>query len=258
MCSGAQEEGALRNCLGDINAAAERLGRLVSDPQAQECLGMLNRGVLRMLRLLQHRELIRRLTEGEALQPEGVVELGELCRRVCAESEGLLSHADIRLRVHTPEEEILVAGDEELLEYLLLLLLSNGAKASGEGGGVSLSLRVEGKTARIAILDGGRGPDCRALDLQRGEEHLLPDLRPQAGAGRGLALARRIAAFHGGGIVMKLSPRSGGGVVVSLPLREEPGAVQRGRIYLPESGYSRPLVELSELLPTHLFLEQPG
>lgn len=248
----AQEEGVLRSCLNDISASSELLGRLVEGERERECLGVLNRGTVRLLRLLQHRELARRLS-GDVPPPEGLVELGGLCRRLCEQSEPLLARAEVELLLQLPEQEARVLGDEELLEHLLLMLLSNGAKASGAGGAVCLSLRVEGDYARLSLGDGGRGLDLRALDLQRGEEDLLPDLNPVAGAGRGLALARRIAALHGGGLIVKLDPRRSGGVVLSLPLSAEKGELNRGRSYLPESGYERALVELSELLPAGLF-----
>lgn len=251
----AQRESYMRSCLGDITAAAQMLGRRISDEKGLEYLSALNRGAVRLLRALQQQELARRLQAEDAAVSLAHVDLVELCRRVCKESGELLAEIGIRVELHTELDALLTTGEEELLEHMLLTLISNGAKAAGEDGTVRIGLRLFENDALLTVGDRGERMDERALDVMGAEKNIVPDLRPEAGAGGGLALARQIAILHGGALVARFPLGGGTRVVVSLPIRTGEALGLEGP-RLPDSGYSRSLVELSDVLPARLFLPE--
>jgi signal transduction histidine kinase len=120
--------------------------------------------------------------------------------------------------------DLTVRGDREALKQVVMNLMSNAEKYSGEGAGTGREITVECRAAggfvRVDIADRGIGvPPGMAerifQEFVRGDDSLSA---PRSGTGLGLAIARGIARKHGGDVVY--SPRDGGGSVFSLLLPE--------------------------------------
>jgi signal transduction histidine kinase len=115
-----------------------------------------------------------------------------------------------------------VQADPDLLAELLENLLKNSLEAQPEGGFVQIDLNPAPEGLEIAVTNGG----CRlsAEDLARlGEPYFTTKTR---GTGLGLALCRRIAEAHGGGLRIAADHRQGRLTVsLTLPRRAEPGTI---------------------------------
>lgn len=117
-----------------------------------------------------------------------------------------------------------VTGSRGRLARVLGNLLDNAQRhATGE---VRVSLRREGATAVVEVADDGAGvPEG---DRERIFERFvrLDDARARddGGAGLGLAIARDVAAGHGGTLTVREAPEGGALFVLRLPL-----AVRDGR-----------------------------
>ena len=103
------------------------------------------------------------------------------------------------------------------------------------------------------MSDNGPLPDQRQLDalLSRSGPEEIP--RPGQGAGLGLSIARDIVALHGGSLLVEWG-QSSPILVVSLPTGPMDGrAVVRSPRVQTDGGLDPVLVELSDVLPAHLF-----
>ncbi|MDR1944094.1 MAG: HAMP domain-containing histidine kinase [Synergistaceae bacterium] len=120
-------------------------------------------------------------------------------------------------------ERTLVNGNREALRQVIMNMLSNAEKYSGDVLEISAVLRREGEWAILEIQDRGIGVEPRLAEkifqeFFRGDDSLSA---MRSGVGLGLSIARSVARRHGGDV--RYSPRAGGGSVFSLllPIYEE-------------------------------------
>ncbi|WP_165585315.1 hybrid sensor histidine kinase/response regulator [Roseococcus sp. SYP-B2431] len=108
--------------------------------------------------------------------------------------------------------EVRIHGDLHRLERALFQLLDNAVKASPPGGVVRLCWEPQGPHwTRFEVIDQGPGIPDEIL-AQLGTPFLQRDMshsRGWAGAGLGLALARRVAEAHGGELWLATLPEGG-------------------------------------------------
>jgi two-component system, OmpR family, sensor kinase len=119
----------------------------------------------------------------------------------------------------THEDIAATMGDREQLQHLLLNLLDNAVKYTGEGGLITLGLWNDRGWARIEITDNGPGIAEEDLPLIFDRFYRTQDARQaqRSGSGLGLAIVKSIAESHGGKI--EVFSRQGEGTTFRLWLR---------------------------------------
>lgn len=240
----------LRTQLAQMTAASQLLERGAFDEKSREYLAAMNQGICRMLRIVGRMELSDRLS-GEApgvkLEP---VDLGALTADLGARMEGLLERTKEKVKLTVKGPESLPArADAELIRQLLLELVANGAAAGTE---VTLTLKRDGDSAVFTVEDNGPGVSAEKLPFlfDSGAQE-LPDWRR---GGNGIAIARRIAALHGGRLVPACTPGRGLEMAVSIPLnRGGDGGLRCPAVKWDRGGFDEAVVGLSHLLPAGVF-----
>lgn len=237
----------LRVQLAQMTAASKLLEQCAWEPKSKGYLAAMNQGICRMLRIVGRMELCERLGgDASALSVEPT-DLGALTEELGMRMEGLLERAGVTLSVAGPEN-LSARVDEALVRQLLLELVANAAKA---GKRVKLTLKRDGDNAVFTVEDDGPGvPAEQASLLFDGGEEALP---PCCQWGSGIAIARRIAALHGGRLVPVCQAGRGLVVMVSLPLNQGEGDDLRNPGTWDRGGFDEAVVGLSHLLPAGVF-----
>lgn len=242
----------LRGQVNDLSAAVQLLTPLVSERGEKRdvsYLASINKNLYRLIRTVYHLELCE--NEDHAFFPR-LVDVAGLCRDVGREVETAAERLDIDFSWKLDKESVLSMADEELLERAILNQLTNAFQAAGKGGKVSLRCGVANNQFKIYVSDNGKG-----LKLREGENPLL---KSEDGMGLGLAAARRVAALHGGTLMLNSTSDAGVCSVLSLPIRkperEELIRQERAMGYDHGGDYSTLLVEFSPLLSADSYL--PG
>jgi len=259
-----QVSGQLRMSLGNIHSALTRL----APPDARDKDRKID---LDAAVLCQSYYRILRLTNNladaaEAAQPSEVKlsngNIVELCRTVMERAELPAELLGIRTEFHSEKRAHIIAMNKDRLERLLLNLLSNAFKfIRPDEKKVALEVKVEREFVRLVLTDTGVGmtPEelATAFDRCRLAGRQAP---PPHGLGLGLPICRRIAAEHGGTVLMTSTPGVGSTVTVSLPNRKlpaqrmmEPPVFGTVDLY---GGFNKTLVELSDALKKEAFSQK--
>ena len=238
----------LRIQLAQMTAASQLLERSAFDEASAGCLAAMNQGICRMLRIVGRMELSGRLGGETSKVKLAPVDLGALTADLGARMEGLLARAGVKLTVRGPEH-LPARADEELVRQLLLELVANAVKA---GRSVTLTLKRDGDSAVFTVEDDGPGISGSQLPfLFDSAAQELPDWKQ---GGIGIAIARRIAALHGGRLAAMCAPGRGLSVTASIPLNRGGDGVLRGpAVEWDKGGFDEAVVGLSHLLPVKIF-----
>jgi signal transduction histidine kinase len=103
------------------------------------------------------------------------------------------------LTLDIPPSAPMVNADRQRLEQVLLNLLTNAIKFSGEGGEIKLGLRKKGNEVVVTVKDNGPG-----ISEEEQARLFTPYYRVEAdrqrfpGLGLGLALSKQLVELHGG------------------------------------------------------------
>jgi two-component system sensor histidine kinase HydH len=211
----------LRNPMGTMKTSAELLARNVAaeNPVAREMAGYIveevdrtNSLITRFLDFARPQHLKMERGDLAAMLDRAIVRFER--EQAGAGRAGITVFKNYSLDVPP------VAFDAELMERVIVNLLTNAAQASPRDSVVTVKtqLTTDGK-AEIAIIDRGSGIDPKNL-----ENIFNPFFSTKSdGVGFGLAIVAKIVDEHGGHIDVESTPGEGSVFRVQLPLERASG-----------------------------------
>jgi len=210
----------LRNPLAPIRQAAGTAAHRAATPeQVQWSLGVIQRQVGHMARLLDDLLDVSRITRGRLEVRRSRVVLKEIIDAAVEISQPAVTAGKHQLSVELPSEPIELDVDSLRIAQVVGNLLTNAAKYTQPGGHIRLVAEHAGDDVLIRVIDNGIG--LSAADLAKIFEMFTQvsanALRPNTGLGIGLALAKALVELHGGTIEAKSAgPGQGSEFVVRL------------------------------------------
>jgi signal transduction histidine kinase len=136
----------------------------------------------------------------------------DLVEEICRPLQSRLSEQGVDLLLDIPSEQR-VTGDRELLRRAVENLILNALDAMPEGGSLVATSAAGASAIELEIADTG----AALTDEERQEVfELLPDVQ-RSGTGWGLAVVRRIAELHGGGVTAVNCPEGGVAFTLQIP-----------------------------------------
>ena len=121
-------------------------------------------------------------------------------------------------------EPAVVDADAEFLRIVLVNLIENAIKYSGEGARVTIGTCVRDELGVVSVSDTGPGIPAGAQRLVFDRFYRLDRSRSKenGGSGLGLAISQEIVEAHGGTIELASEPGQGSTFTVSLPRARQP------------------------------------
>jgi len=206
----------VKNPLTPIQLSAEHLRRVFGDPSVDfaATLETCTQTILKQVRTL--RGIVTEFS-AFARPPAPVLEeqdLAALVRDAVKPYQPGLPPG-VTLSLEAVDGVPAVMADRRLLERAVVNLLENALQAVGDNGSIQVRLRGTegGRRAEIEIEDSGTGIDAAVKD--RLFEPFFST--KTSGSGLGLALVKRIAEDHGGGVSLEPAPGHGTRAVLWLP-----------------------------------------
>lgn len=215
----------LRSPLTVIQGYAQLLRETLAREACGESAGLmcdeLLKGAQRMNRMIEELVDMARLEGGQLAPKPSPLPLGAFAQQMLGRLRGVrlkgCLEAD-RLIVEIPGDLPPVQADPDLLERILLNLLSNAMKYSPAGSLVRLAARRMGGEVEISVIDRGEGiaPEDQPRIFER--FYRPKGARRSDSVGLGLYITRMLVEAHGGRIRVKSTPGEGSTFSFTLPL----------------------------------------
>ena len=209
----------LASIIGAISSLLDTEG-IYSGADRTELLETVQEGAARMDRLVANLLDTARLESGmmqlkkDWCDVEDVI--GIALRRVdkCIEGRPLL--------INIPETLPLVRADCVLLEQVLVNLLDNACKYSGNASEIAITASQDEAEVKISVADRGAGIPTEYLAQIFDKFYRVEQPKSVSGTGLGLSICKGIIEAHGGYI--QAENRSGGGTIMTfaIPFVEQP------------------------------------
>lgn len=207
---------------GEIDVALSREDREAAD--YRESLEIMSKSVSRLTRIVRDLFLLVRSDAGELPLRSERFYLDETMSQTVQSLRTLAAERGVSL-VEEHDHELIIRGDEDLVQRMVVNLMENAIKHTPSGGMVNVRTTAEEHSVRIDVHDSGPGIPP-ALHEKIFERFVRADPTRGAsrqtgtngsGAGLGLPIARWIAEAHGGRVWLERSDASGSLFRATLP-----------------------------------------
>ncbi|MDL2206307.1 hypothetical protein LJC33_05285 [Eubacteriales bacterium OttesenSCG-928-N13] len=139
-------------------------------------------------------------------------------RNVCAQSMNLAMRSGIQLHFRSNVSDLLTTVDPEMIERIVMNLLSNAFKHTSSGGLVRAEVnRLNDTHFQIAVTDTGCGIPPEQLKYIFRRYHTVPG-DATAGNGLGLSNVQLMTNMHGGKVLCQSAPGKGARFEINLPI----------------------------------------
>jgi signal transduction histidine kinase len=204
--------------LASIELLLDNLETMSSD-QRRELTESLQRGTLRLTRLIDNLLESVRIESGQLAIRHQRVDLGEVIEDARALIGSLLPLRRQQLEVSLPEDLPAIEGDKHRLTQVFVNLLANANKYAPEGSTVRIGAGLQNGSLDAWVEDEGPGPGSATADdifapFRRGAGE-----EPEAGGlGLGLWIVRSIVERHRGAVAVERTGNGRTRFTVSLPV----------------------------------------
>jgi signal transduction histidine kinase len=196
-------------------------GAIADEQGYRQAAGIINAEAERMSRLVNELLTLTRLESGLSALDIRPVDVGIVVREQALAMQPQAAAVGVSLSVAATAGQAMAAADADRLKQALGNLVDNALKYTPRGGSVLVEVSQVTGAVRVAVRDTGRGipPDELARVMER--FYRVDKARGPAAAGSlglGLAIAREIAAAHGGTLTIDSRPGAGTTAVLTLPV----------------------------------------
>ena len=208
----------LTGIVGATNVLLEQEDELTHG-QREQLLRSTNEDAQWLIRIVENLLSITRISSEEAKVKKAPEAAEEVIESAVAKTHKHYPEVDIR--VHLPDELMMVPMDPLLMEQVLVNLMEN-AVIHGETHHIDVTLSSEGNCAVFTVADDGRGIPLHLLPkLFDGSARSDRSSDGKRSMGIGLSVCRTIVLAHSG--VIRGDNRQEGGAVftVTLPMKGE-------------------------------------
>ncbi len=258
MALAAQE---LRQPLGNVMTIADHLFPMTKeqvDPQLEDQLARINRGLFQMLRIVSNMSDAYRYSQDNANRQE-TRDVSSIINELFLNAQPLVAHTGMTLNYTALNESIYCLVDSEKIERAISNLLSNALKFSAKGSTIDAKLSRKGNMLYITIQDAGSGMEGAIRSNVYNRYRRQPGIEDgRYGIGLGMVLIRSAAAAHGGTVLIEQSPDRGTRLTMTLSIRQSSDAMVRNSLLWVDYAGERDhrLLELSESLPAELYKKE--
>jgi PAS domain S-box-containing protein len=183
---------------------------------------------------------VSRITQGKIQLRTERCDLNDIVRLACGDFGARAAAQETTLHCSPAPVPVLLNADVARVRQIVDNLVSNALKATGAGGHVHVSARLEGDDRVLRVRDDGRGI-APGIAARMFEAFVQGSEWRERGLGLGLAVVSQLTQLHGGTVTAANAPEGGACFEVRLPQGQASGAPGAVPV-APRSGSGRVLV----------------
>ncbi len=201
--------GPAERMLGDTNLTQDQRRQLES----------MSRNGKSLLKQVNDLLDVAKLEAGQMQIDYAKFDLAPWFRQVASQFEVAAEQRHIRYTISAPDS-LPAEVDPDMLQRVVINLLSNAFKFTPQDGAVSADLRCDKNEVYLSVTDTGPGisADQHKSIFERFHQAEGGTTRTHGGTGLGLAIVKDFVALHGGQVEVVSNPGSGAKFIVRLPL----------------------------------------
>ena len=213
----------LRSPLANIVSSLDILNAILpkDDGSISPVFQIAVRSTERMQRLINSLLDIKRLEAGQPITNTKTVSIHSLIRDSIETVEPISSSKHQTIWPKSPEKQINIDVDENMIKRVLINLLENAIKFSPLDGSIEIGNQMEGQDLLIWVKDTGPGIPDEARDRIFNKFTRLQAKQFPKGIGLGLAFCKLAVNAHGGKIWVDSELGVGSQFNILLPLKQE-------------------------------------
>ena len=210
----------LNSIIGFTGILLQGLAGPLNDEQRKQ-LGMVKGSSHHLLELITDIIDISKIEAGKISLSLGYFDLSSTAREVLQSFQPAAGRKALKLTIEAPDR-LQIRSDERRVRQVLVNLIGNAVKLTSTGE-VSVAVKVENGSARVAVRDTGRG--IRTEDMGRlfqfFSQITYKDTPKHEGTGLGLYLSKKLMNLLGGDIRAESEFGKGSVFTMILPLGEK-------------------------------------
>jgi len=218
---------------GELEAAAQQ--ELLT-PELLDLVGSALEETERLRTIVDQLLVVSRLDAGDVQMEKVPLDLGQLAASTAEQMLLLAEEKSITVRCDT-ESGVEVEGDPSRLNQIVVNLLDNAIRYTGEGGSISVSATKQNGWATLTVADNGAGIPPEALPhvFERFYRADKARSRYSGGSGLGLSIVKAICTAHRGDVEIASTE----GIGTTVTIRLVPSKSHRAAGRRAESGASQ-------------------
>ncbi len=200
-------------------------GRLADQAQADEYLQLIARENLRLSRLIDNFLTFSRMERNKCAFEFEEIQVADLVNEALESTGDRFTGKDRCLKVTVDSDLPPISGDRDALVTVILNLLDNAWKYSGDDRAICLKATARGRYVCIKVIDNGIGMSARTVRRIFGRFYQADQTltRPAGGCGLGLSIVKFILDAHGASIDVVSRGGAGSTFIVKLPAQTSNG-----------------------------------
>lgn len=215
----------LRTPLAAIKESIELTGDEAEgplNPAQKSTLDISKKNIDRLARLVNNVLQFSRAETGKLDLVLAHTDVTSAVRDTCDLMRPAIAKKRIAFECELPPGPCLILCDPDKIQQILINLLDNASNHTPKGGTIRLKFIDEPESVRLVVEDTGVGIHPADLDkifgiFERGQR--TQKMGITGGVGVGLAVCKKLAEQHGGGISVESRPGEGARFMVLLPKR---------------------------------------
>lgn len=225
---------SLREITNTINFASDQIAKYSkknNDAKMNRYAAILNHSTSKLKRLVKSYTLITACMNNTQPFHPVMTSINDICSSIVDAVADLSKPYGITVEF-TCNDEVLSCVDPDLIQRMLLNLLSNSLLHTAEGGTIHVNLKSTSSLISITIADNGSGIPSKLLPtvFSMRNEPISTDVG-HVSAGLGLGVADSIAKLHDGTIMIQSVEGKGTTVAVHLKRKEDNSLMAHGEGY---------------------------
>ena len=166
----------------------------------KRAIEVIDRNARAQLTLITDMLDMARITSGKVRLDLGEVDLAAVTMSAIDVVRPAADAKSVRIATNLPHDLPAIRGDADRLLQVVWNLMSNAVKFTPAGGTATVSIRAEGGTVSLSVVDTGEGISSAFLPqvFERFKQADPSAARRHGGLGLGLALVKELVELHGG------------------------------------------------------------